>query len=46
MNILELLENITKYDDDRCLCEGCQVVYVKDLIAGKDTDPCECCYKK
>lgn len=45
MNISELLENVPKHDDDRCTCEGCQVVYVRDLLAGKETGLCDCgCY--
>lgn len=45
MDLEELLAKVTKYDDDRCNCEGCQVVYVRDLRIGGDAGRCKCgCY--
>ena len=32
----KLLDSLPKLDDDRCLCDRCQVVYVRDVIAGKE----------
>lgn len=47
MDLKELLEEIPKFDDDRCTCEGCQVVYVRHLLAGGNTGICDCgCYSK
>lgn len=40
-----LIAKLPKYDDDRCTCEGCQVVYVRDILAGRDSGRCDCgCY--
>lgn len=32
-------------DDDRCLCDGCRVAYVRDVVSGEASSLCECgCY--
>ena len=36
---------VPTFNDDRCLCDGCRVAYIRDILAGGQADLCDCgCY--
>ena len=41
----EKFPGVPTMDDDRCLCDGCRVAYIRDILAGGSAGICDCgCY--